>query len=250
MRNQPLPNRHKRIIMMKAMILAAGRGERMRPLTDHTPKPLLSIGNETLIERHIRRLKQAGIEEIIINHAWLGKKIETTLGNGKNWGVRIHYSAEHALGLETAGGIARALPLLGDKPFLVVNGDIFTDFDFNLAYRAQQQLQDTQSWGHIWLVDNPDHHPNGDFDIHTNGMVVPQTRGTFSGIGVYTPKLFQNVPPDTPTKLAQLLSYAIENNRLIGQWYHGLWLDVGTPERLAQAHHLNLSKQSNPNNQD
>ena len=150
---------------MKAMILAAGRGERMRPLTDHTPKPLLKVGSEPLIGWHIRRLKNAGFTEIVINHAWLGEQIEATLGNGAQYGVNIAYSPESTGGLETAGGIATALPLLGDAPFLVINGDVFADIDFYAARQAASSLQTSNLLAHIWLVPNPPHNPEGDFSI-------------------------------------------------------------------------------------
>lgn len=144
---------------MKAMILAAGRGERMRPLTDHTPKPLLEVAGTPLIGWHLRRLQQAGFTEIVINHAWLGQQIEDTLKDGSDYGVRIAYSPERAGGLETAGGIATALPLLGNEPFLVVNGDVLTDIDFQAARLAAQRMQEHNLLAHLWLVDNPPHHP-------------------------------------------------------------------------------------------
>lgn len=158
---------------MKAMILAAGRGERMRPLTDHTPKPLLKVGSEPLIGWHIRRLKNAGFTEIVINHAWLGEQIEATLGNGAQYGVSIAYSPESTGGLETAGGIATALPLLGDAPFLVINGDVLTDIDFNAARQAAASLQTSNLLAHIWLVPNPPHNPEGDFPFPPMDRYTP-----------------------------------------------------------------------------
>ena len=225
---------------MKAMILAAGRGERMRPLTDTTPKPLLTAGNEPLIGWHLRRLKAAGITEIVINHAWLGAKIEAALGNGAAYGVNIAYSPEGANGLETAGGIATALDLLGDAPFLVINGDVLTDINFQAACKQATQLGDNLA--HIWLVANPEHNPQGDFGLLPNGRVQSDTQhaqsGTFSGVGVYQPALFANTPKHTAAKLALLLRQAMNDNRVSGEFHDGLWLDVGTPERLAQANEL------------
>ena len=223
---------------MKAMILAAGRGERMRPLTDHTPKPLLRVGEEPLIGWHLRRLAAAGIREIVINHAWLGQQLEDTLGKGDDYGVNIAYSPECAGGLETAGGIATALPLLGDEPFLVVNGDVLTDIDFKAACTLASQWQPNQL-AHLWLVDNPEHNPTGDFSLQQNGWLDanPQNgkAGTFSGVGVYSPDLFADTPANAVAKLAPLLRQAMTQNRVSGQWHSGLWLDVGTVERLQQA---------------
>ena len=223
---------------MKAMILAAGRGERMRPLTDHTPKPLLRVGEEPLIGWHLCRLAAAGIREIVINHAWLGQQLEDTLGKGDDYGVNIAYSPECAGGLETAGGIATALPLLGDEPFLVVNGDVLTDIDFKAACTLASQWQPNQL-AHLWLVDNPEHNPTGDFSLQQNGWLDanPQNgkAGTFSGVGVYSPDLFADTPANTVAKLAPLLRQAMTQNRVSGQWHSGLWLDVGTVERLQQA---------------
>lgn len=228
---------------MKAMILAAGRGERMRPLTDHTPKPLLKAGNEPLIGWHLRRLKAAGIDEIVINHAWLGQRIEDTLGDGSAYGVHIAYSPEGAQGLETAGGIATALPLLGDSPFLVINGDVLTDIDFQAALKHAQQLNSINHLAHLYLVDNPEHNPQGDFALNTVSGSLNSDRsmgksGTFSGIGVYHPVLFAHMPAHTPAKLAPLLRAAMDEGQVSGEWHSGLWLDVGTPERLAQADEL------------
>ncbi|MDK4545204.1 nucleotidyltransferase family protein [Kingella kingae] len=228
---------------MKAMILAAGRGERMRPLTDHTPKPLLRVGEEPLIGWHLRRLAAAGIREIVINHAWLGQQLEDTLGKGDDYGVNIAYSPECAGGLETAGGIATALPLLGDEPFLVVNGDVLTDINFKAACTLASQWQPNQL-AYLWLVDNPEHNPTGDFSLQQNGLLDanPQNgkAGTFSGVGVYSPDLFADTPANTVAKLAPLLRQAMTQNRVLGQWHSGLWLDVGTAERLQQANQLAL----------
>lgn len=227
--------------MMRAMILAAGRGERMRPLTDTCPKPLLKVGSEPLIGWHLRRLKAAGIEEIVINHAWLGQQIEETLGNGAAYGVSIAYSAEGAQGLETAGGIATALPLLGEEPFLVINGDVLTDIDFTLASAQAAKLSAEQRLAYLWLVQNPAHNPKGDFVLQTDGVVLSTGAGealTFSGMGVYHPALFHDTPPKQAAKLAPLLRAAMEAGKVQGVKHEGLWLDVGTVERLAEAERL------------
>lgn len=230
--------------MMRAMILAAGRGERMRPLTDTCPKPLLKVGSEPLIGWHLRRLKAAGIEEIVINHAWLGQQIEETLGNGAAYGVSIAYSAEGAQGLETAGGIATALPLLGEEPFLVINGDVLTDIDFTLASAQAAKLSAEQRLAYLWLVQNPAHNPKGDFVLQTDGVVLSTGAGealTFSGMGVYHPALFHDTPPKQAAKLAPLLRAAMEAGKVQGVKHEGLWLDVGTVERLAEAERLAAS---------
>ena len=224
---------------MKAMILAAGRGERMRPLTDTCPKPLLQAGSEPLIGHHLRRLRAAGFTDIVINHAWLGAQIEAVLGDGSTYGVHIAYSPEGAQGLETAGGIATALPLLGEAPFVVVNGDVLTDFNFQAAHAAAKTLQQRQQLAHLWLVANPPHNPEGDF-VLDNGQVYGDTghagsRLTFSGIGVYHPALFADTPPHQAAKLAPLLRRAMADGRVGGTRFEGLWLDVGTVERLAEA---------------
>lgn len=212
------------------MILAAGRGERMRPLTDHTPKPLLPAGGKPLIVWTIERLARAGIGELVINHAHLGAQIEQTLGNGARWSVQIHYSAESEA-LETAGGIAWALPLLGTDPFVLVNGDVFTDFDFGpLAERATRLGEDH---AHIVLVDNPTHHADGDFGLHDDARVVDAApRLTYAGIGLYRPELFAGVGRGHKARLAPLLRSAISAGRLGGEHFRGCWLDIGTVERL------------------
>lgn len=215
---------------MKAMILAAGRGERMRPLTDHTPKPLLQVGGKPLIVWHIERLAQAGFKELIINHAYLGTLIETALGNGSQFGVSIHYSPEGEA-LETAGGIANALPLLGDEPFLVVNGDIYTEYDFSTL--EHELADDWVAW--LVLVDNPEHNHKGDFALA--GNQVAEQGGvlhTFSGIGVYRPALFAEIEHGSKAKLAPLLRVAMGSGRVGGELYTGRWADVGTPQRLAE----------------
>lgn len=211
---------------MRAMILAAGRGERMRPLTDHTPKPLLEVGGKTLIEHHISCLRAAGITRLVINHAHLGDQIVARLGDGSGLGVDIRYSPEPAGALETGGGIKRALPLLGEEPFLVVNGDIWTDYPYN-AMRL-----DAGKCAHLVLVDNPAHHPQGDFCL--SGTCVVDTAGqhlTFSGIGVYHPRLFDGTAEEV-FPLAPLLRAAISRGEVSGEHYTGKWLDIGTPQRL------------------
>jgi len=219
---------------MKAMILAAGRGERMRPLTDHTPKPLLKVGGKPLIVWHIERLAQAGFREIVINHAHLGAQIEQALGNGAQWNVSIQYSPE-AVALETAGGIANALPLLGDAAFCVVNGDVFTDYDFAQLHAQVKPVCAGQALAHLVLVDNPPQHPQGDFAM-ANGLL--QNAGTpmltFSGIGVYQPALFAGIVRGDAAKLAPLIRHAITQNKATAAHYTGVWHDIGTPQRLTE----------------
>jgi N-acetyl-alpha-D-muramate 1-phosphate uridylyltransferase len=216
---------------MRAMILAAGRGARMRPLTDHTPKPLLEVGGKPLIVWHIERLAQAGITELVINHAYLGQQIEDRLGDGTRWHVHIQYSAEQTA-LETAGGIAKALPLLGDESFLVVNGDVFTDIDYAATSLPVGKL------AHLVMVDNPQQHAEGDFALQ-DGLVkqAADNRLTFSGIGVYHPDLFKSVQSGEAAKLAPLLISAMQQGLVSGQHHTGVWHDIGTPERLAQLDH-------------
>lgn len=221
--------------MTKAMILAAGRGERLRPLTDTTPKPLISLGRETLIERHIRRLHAVGITEIVINTAWLGEKIEQHLGNGASYGVSIQYSRETNGCLETAGGIATALPLLGNSPFMVVNGDIFSDIDFSAVKNQAVALAHNRSISaHLWLVANPPHHPNGDFSIDNNGLLKKDgtPKYTFSGVAVYRPEFFDGVLPNVKRALAPLLFEKSQQNQITATLCKEYWLDVGTIERL------------------
>ncbi len=216
---------------MKAMILAAGRGERMRPLTDTLPKPLLQVAGKALIEYHIEALHKAGINELVINHAWLGNKIEQHLGNGRRFGVQIRYSRE-AQALETAGGIRQALPLLGNKPFIVVNGDVFTDYDY--AHLTELNLN---SLVHLVLVNNPEHNQQGDFYLQDNRVYdkvnAPEQvkRFTFSGIGLYQPEFFAALKAGKQA-LAPLLREAMAQQQVSGEFYPGLWLDIGTPQRL------------------
>ena len=224
------------------MILAAGRGKRMRNLTDDKPKPLLTVGDQMLIEYQIRRLALAGFSEIVINHAYLGAMIEAALGDGKRYAVRITYSPE-AVVLETAGGIANALPLLTDagfsRPFLVVNADIYCEFDYAALLPELRRIQKNGAMqqAHLVLVDNPVHHEAGDFVLN-NGQVelTGEKRLTFSGIGVYHPVLFRAVEPRQPAKLAPILREAIAQQQVTGEYFAGVWEDIGTPERLAQLH--------------
>ena len=222
---------------MKVMILAAGRGERMRPLTDHTPKPLLPVAGKTLIEHTIKQLVAAGFNDIIINHAHLGQQIEQHLGSGQQYGATIHYSPEGEQGLETAGGIINALPLLGDAVFLVVNGDVATDFPF------AELKNRTVDLAHLVLVDNPAHHPQGDFGLDDAGKVTEKDaeKFTFSGIGLYRPELFSNIPAGS-SKLGPLLRQAMPSQRVSGQKFAGFWMDIGTPERLQELNHLYTSR--------
>lgn len=210
---------------MKAMILAAGRGERMRPLTDHTPKPLLQVGGKPLIEYHLEALARSGIRDLVINHAHLGRQLEAALGSGERWGLRIRYSPEDPA-LETGGGIFRALPLLGPGPFVVVNGDVWTDFDY------RSLTLDPGTLAHLVLVDNPEHHLHGDFAL-VGGRVRAEGEPllTFSGIGVYRAELFQGCRPGA-FALAPVLRQAMGQGLVRGEYYGGGWTDVGTPERL------------------
>ncbi|MCK9609115.1 MAG: nucleotidyltransferase family protein [Methylomonas sp.] len=213
---------------MKAMILAAGRGERMRPLTDHTPKPLLQVAGKALIEYSLERLAGAGFTDIVINVAYLGRQIRDYCGDGSRWRVRIEYSDEGAQALETAGGIAKALPLLGDQPFLVVNADIL--FDYPLAALRDKSID----LAHLVLIDNPPHHPQGDFCLQESGSLSEsgQPKFTFSGIGVYHPGLFADMRAGQALKLRPVLNRAMQQGQVTGEYFNGLWLDIGTPERL------------------
>lgn len=218
---------------MKAMILAAGKGERLRPLTLHTPKPLVRAAGVPLIEYHVRALAAAGFTELVINHAWLGQQIEDYLGNGSRFGVRISYSPEGEP-LETGGGIFKALPLLGDEPFLVVNGDIFTDYAFAQLRKPLTGL------AHLVLVDNPVHHPQGDFLLAAGQVSDAQGAGerlTYSGLAVLSPELFADCESGA-FKLAPLLRQAMAQGRVSGERHSGRWVDVGTHERLAEVERL------------
>ena len=213
---------------MKAMILAAGRGERLRPLTDETPKPLIKAAGKSLIEYHLENLANAGFKEIIINTAWLAEKIHVQLGDGANYGVSIYYSDESEA-LDTAGGIINALPLLGNEPFLVVNGDIWCDFNFSELPELNTNIQ-----AHLVLVENPEHNQTGDFSLQ-NGLIknTGDTMKTFSGIGIYSAAFFAKQQSGA-SPLAPLIRNKCEDNLVSGQFYDGLWTDVGTIERLQE----------------
>lgn len=225
---------------MKALILAAGLGERMRPLTNTTPKPLLNAGGKPLIAWHIEKLAAMGVRDIVVNTSWLAGQFPDVLGDGTHWGVRLHFSYEGPTPLETGGGMWHARTLLGDAPFIAVNGDIWTDFDF--ATLPREPAGDA----HLVLVDNPAHHPSGDFGLHGESVTNHgDAKLTFSGIGVYRNTLFDDwrttigdAPgaDETPPrfKLAPLLRKAMDAGRASGSHHHGQWTDVGTPERLAQ----------------
>lgn len=211
---------------MKAMILAAGLGSRMRPLTDKTPKPLLKVGGIPLIVWHLERLGHNDFKDIVINIAHLGYKIPDALKDGSDWGLHIEYSDEQEEGgLESAGGIVKALPLLGEETFLVLNGDVFTDYDF----QSKRKLADG-ILAHIILVPNPEHNPEGDFALEGN-LVLDAKQYTFSGIGYYSPKLFADVPYGK-SGLAALLREAMKEEKVTGELYEGEWLDIGTAKRL------------------
>jgi MurNAc alpha-1-phosphate uridylyltransferase len=211
---------------MKAMILCAGRGERMRPLTDISPKPLLKVGGKPLVQYHIEKLAQADVTEIVINHAWLGQEIEQTLGDGSRWGVNLQYSSE-AEALETAGGIIKALPLLGDESFILVNGDVWSDYPF------EQLLLIKPKAAHLVLVNNPEQHPQGDFFLNDGGHIstLGDKKFTYSGISVLNPLLFSGLEVGR-MPLAPLLRKAADAQQVSGELYCGDWVDVGTPERL------------------
>lgn len=217
---------------MKAMILAAGRGERLKPLTDHTPKPLLQAGQYRLIEYLIQALVKAGITDIVINYAHLGEQFPLILGNGEQFGAKLTYSPEPEGGLETAGGIINALPLLGDKPFLIVNGDIWTDYPFEtLSSLTLNQA----TLCHLIMVSNPSHNPDGDFAVTSSGHLAinGSEKYTYSGIGLYDPALFSDYEPQR-LALKPLLLNAIEQQAAKAVFYSGQWSDIGTVERLEQ----------------
>ena len=225
---------------MKALIFAAGKGERMRPLTNTTPKPLLPVRGKPLIEWHLEKLAEAGVEDVVINTSWLADAFPRVLGRGERWGLRLHYSYEGGEPLETGGGMLHAVPRLGDDAFIAVNGDIWCDYDFKRLPREPGGL------AHLVLVDNPPHNPEGDFALLDDGQVLTagERRLTFSGIGVYRPALFNNwrtsigaaagaelTPPRF--RLAPLLRAAMRAGEVTGERHAGRWTDVGTPERLA-----------------
>ena len=226
---------------MKALVFAAGKGERMRPLTEHTPKPLLAVRGQPLIAWHLEKLAAIGVTDVVVNTSWLAHAFEPALGDGRRWGLRLHYSHEGPEPLETGGGMLHALSLLGDAPFVAVNGDIWCDHDFSSLPRVPEGL------AHLVLVDNPAHHPDGDFALDGQGLVhaAGDPRLTFSGIGVYRPALLANwrsiignspgIECEPPRfKLAPLLRAAMRAGAVTGEHHRGAWTDVGTPERLAE----------------
>ena len=222
---------------MNALIFAAGKGERMRPLTEHTPKPLLRAGGRMLIEWHLQKLADIGVQTVVINTSWLAECFEPALGDGSRWGLRLVYSYEGPEPLETGGGMAKALQHLGTSPFLAVNGDVFCDVDFSCLPSAPEGL------AHLLMVDNPEHNPDGDFALLNDGQLASDgdSRLTFSGIGVYRPELLLRCRPQWQQpgvehprfKLAPILRQAMHDGLISGAHYQGLWTDVGTPERLA-----------------
>lgn len=225
---------------MKAMILAAGKGERMRPLTLTTPKPLLSAGGKPLIVHHLEHLQRAGFRDVVINHAWLGEQIEFTLGSGDRFGLSLHYSAEGEP-LETAGGIVRALPLLtgaGSGWFLVINGDIWSDFDLSRLTPPEQ------ADAFLVLTENPPQHPSGDFHLQEDGTVIEDgdRKLTFTGISLLHRRLFQGLD-DRSGKLGPVLRQAMRRGRVKGIEHRGQWVDVGTPERLRELDQKLLSRE-------
>jgi MurNAc alpha-1-phosphate uridylyltransferase len=228
---------------MKAFILAAGRGERLRPLTNTLPKPLLPVGGKPLIVWHLERLARSGFKDIVINHAHLGEMMVATLGDGRRFGLSIRYSPEPPGALETAGGIARALPLLGDETFLVVNGDVWCDWDFRRAHALAGRH------AHLVLVDNPAEHAGGDFCLdgerlrYASDAVGPTL--TYAGVGIFSPQFFADVPSDTIMKMRPLLDSGIARGVVSGERHGGGWVDVGTVERLAELDRQ-LSTQSGP----
>ena len=218
---------------MKAMILAAGMGNRMRPLTLHTPKPLLPVGNKPLIVWHIEKLKAIGVTEIVINTAWLGEKLLEALGDGSQFGVQIYWSHEGE-GLETAGGIINALPLLGDAPFILLNGDVWTDMDFS----GLLEVELADNLAHLVLVDNPAQHPDGDFCLSQNRAYLfeqqqPGEHLTYSGIAVYSPQLFKGLDAGKRAMLP-IFKQAMQNKQVSAEKMQARWVDVGTPTRLAE----------------
>jgi len=214
---------------MKAMILAAGKGERMRPLTETTPKPLLQVGGKRLIEYHLERLASHGFQDIVINTGWLGDQIPETLGDGSAYGLNIHYSHERSEPLETAGGIAHALHLLGPEPFLVINGDIWCD------YEPDADFDPGHVNAHLILVTNPEHNLAGDFAIE-QGKVLNEgeQKLTFSGIAYYRPEFFKGQNTNQPSALAPILRKAANEGLVSGEKFEGIWLDIGTPQRLQE----------------
>jgi len=218
---------------MKAMILAAGRGERMRPLTDHLPKPLLSVAGKPLIVYHLEKLSLLGVTDVVINVAYLGEKIKQSLGDGHRWGVSIHYS-EESYPLETGGALHQALDLLEDEPFLLINGDVWCDIDFGVIKKCDMR----QRVGHLFMVVNPSHNPLGDFCLNKScvmGLQQGEPSYTFAGIALIDPKMIRQYPHRREAfALKEVFVYFLEQGLLAGSLYDGFWCDVGTPERLQQ----------------
>ena len=219
------------------MLLAAGRGERMRPLTDTCPKPLLKVGGQPLIVWHLQRLAAAGFREVVINHAYMGEKIVAELGDGQGYGLTIHYSPEPHGALETAGGIAKALPLLGTKPFLVVSADIFCDWDLRRAFQLGKRIEAGSSNAHLVLVPNPAYHLGGDFlmageQVYDDESGSSGERLTFGNIGIYHPALFAGVSPGESARLGPLMRSWMQEGKVTGERYDGTWANIGNPEQL------------------
>ncbi|HET8695617.1 MAG TPA: nucleotidyltransferase family protein [Aquabacterium sp.] len=237
---------------VSALILAAGRGERMRPLTDHTPKPLLKVHGKPLIVWHLEALARDGVRDVVINTAYLEDQFPQALGDGSRWGLRIRYSMEghdHGDALETAGGIHKALPHLGEV-FWVVAGDVYVP-GFHFDPLAAAQFAQGEDWGHMWLVPNPAHVPQGDFALSQEGRVLRKDAApigtptyTYSTIGLYRPAMVKGVPPGQKAALRPYLERAIDARRLAGQVYTGPWTDVGTPQRLLELNHSPASSQA------
>jgi len=215
---------------MKAMLLAAGRGERLRPVTDRIAKPLVKVGGKPLIEYHIEALARANIVDLVINTSWLAEQIVDTLGDGSRYGVTIQYSHEPQA-LETAGGIVNALPLLGDRPFLVVSSDVWSDIDYSTITLPRGADM------HLLMVSNPPHHPHGDFEIDNGKLRQPRPDGdealTYSGIGLFQPKLFGDLPPGIRA-LRPVMLETIERRTASAEFHNGIWFDAGTAERISQ----------------
>lgn len=217
---------------MKAMILAAGRGERLRPLTDHTPKPLIEVGGRPLIVHHLLALARAGITEVVINAAWRAGQIQAALGDGRDYGVRIRYSVEVPGALDTGGGVRAALPLLGQAPFMLVSADVWSDFDYARLYRREVAAQGA----HLVMVDNPEHNPAGDFGLMDGRLTNTDPRYTYAGIGLYSPGLFKG--DETRFSLSSVIRRALTSGGARGEHHAGSWLDVGRHETLAKAREL------------
>jgi MurNAc alpha-1-phosphate uridylyltransferase len=216
---------------LRAIILAAGRGERMRPLTDRVPKPLIEVGGKPLIVHHIEKLATLGCERVVINHAHLGEMIEAALGDGTRYGLTIDYSREGEA-LETAGGIVNALAMLGTAPFIAVNADVYSEFDYARLMTAAGRLGNANA--HLVLVDNPAHHPEGDFAARSGKIALDGELLTFSGLALYLPAMFAEIAPGTRMALAPLLRKQIAAGNVLGEHFRGRWCDVGTPERLTR----------------